>query len=70
MRDGGGAVCQVDIRQDRAKKYKRLGWLGSVGIRRSGSSSQWREAEGPCSTALNLAKANSCGANTIKSRMS
>lgn len=49
---------------------KRKAWWGSVGMRRSGSSSQWREAEGPCSAALNLANANSCGANTINSRMS
>lgn len=60
--------AQVGVRQDRGKNIKA--WLGSVGIRRSRRPSQWREAEGPCSTALNLAKANSCGANTIRSRMS
>lgn len=59
---------QVGLRHDRGKSIKA--WLGSVGIRRSRSPSQWREAEGPCSAALNLAKANSCGANTIRSRMS
>lgn len=54
---------------EKEKKMNAHGWYqwewGGLEVHPSGD-----KAEGPCSPALNLANTNSCGANTINSRMS